>query len=131
MLQLDNLGGKKMVESMIRVNYDDVNESLTNQANVQKTLRKLGVTGESLKTVNGAYDKICSLPYRKSEDSEENIYDFEVATNFWRETTFTKTFRERRSYLQIFRSFWRLFALHCLLFHELLIIVRPYHPPLS
>ena len=115
------------MESMIRINYDDVNESLTNQRIVDMTFKKLGVQGAELKDVNSVYEKICALPYRKVEDSEEVVYDFEEATKFWRENTFAKTFRERRSYLQIFRTFWRLFALHFLLFHELLIIVSTHY----
>eukprot|EP00210_Caulerpa_lentillifera_P005023 g4797.t1 len=117
-IELDEKGGKQGIETINRINYDDVNESLTNKTLVHRTLRKLGETsGSKTKNVNEAYKAITELPF-----DDQGVFDTDLATSFWRRYTFTKTFRERRSYLQIFRMFWRMIAFHALIFHELLVI---------
>lgn len=60
--QMDELGGKRGLESINRINYDDANESMTNKYLVHRTLHKLGVNGGKLKHVHDAYDKIVQLP---------------------------------------------------------------------
>ncbi|CAD7698034.1 unnamed protein product [Ostreobium quekettii] len=77
--ELDHLGGVKGVESMIRINYDDVNESLTNARNVERTLKKLGISSSECREINKAYESICDLPFRKVGEGESKVYDFEEA----------------------------------------------------
>ncbi|CAD7698647.1 unnamed protein product [Ostreobium quekettii] len=74
--ELDHLGGKKGVESMIRINYDDVNESMTNPRIIERTLKKLGVSSSQSREINDAYERICDLPYQKTDDGE-SVYDYE------------------------------------------------------
>lgn len=60
--QMDELGGKRGLESINRINYDDVNECMTNKYLVHRTLGKLGVHGSKLKHVHDAYEKLVQLP---------------------------------------------------------------------
>lgn len=120
---MDEKGGKRQLDHINRINYDDVNESMTNRSVVHKVLRKL--SSDSQKgNINTYFQAITSLPYGYEGDGETPNYNPEIACEWWRKNAFSKTFRERRSYLQIFRMFWRLFAFHAILFHELLIIVN-------
>lgn len=48
----------------------------------------------------------------------------QVAADFWRSRVFVKTYRERRSWWGVYRAYFRVWAVHLLLFHALLAQVR-------
>jgi len=60
--QLDHKGGVQGIETINRINYDDVNESMTNRYLVHRTLKKLKIDGSKVKQVNDAYEAITKLP---------------------------------------------------------------------
>lgn len=41
----------------------------------------------------------------------------QVASDFWRTKVFVKTYRERRSWAAVLRSYYRVYSFHLVLFH--------------
>ena len=103
-------------EVAFRIGYDDVNESLSHQGIVHKTLRTLGCTKEVLKegAANDAYSGILRLGLPpggtaggaaggagsgcagQEQQQQGAEFDAQRAAAFWSEHVFVKTFRERR-----------------------------------
>lgn len=115
-------------EISFRVGYDDVNETLCNKKLVHNTLHLLGVSSAQIAgaEVNPAYDKILRLgcaPDSSDESGRVRRFDPQRASNFWSSEVFVKTFCERRSWMAIFRAFYRVYCLHVVLFHLLMAYV--------
>ncbi|KAG2500666.1 hypothetical protein HYH03_001432 [Edaphochlamys debaryana] len=112
---LSNLG----VEVSFRLGYDDINESMAHTGIVRLALRDLRVRGEQIINgdVNDAYNTITRLGYKKG--SAETTFDPQVAADWWRTNVFVKTFRERRTWLAIYRAYYRVVAIHLVLYHAM------------
>lgn len=43
----------------------------------------------------------------------------QVAADWWRTRVFVKTYRERRSWMAVYRAYYRVFATHFVLYHAM------------
>ena len=114
-------------EIAFRLGYDDINESLTHRDIVKRTLLSLGATKQTLHSgcAHDAFDGITCLglstssPPPNCEDAPEH-FDIQKAAVFWSQHVFVKTFYERRSWLAMFRAFYRVFCLQAVMVHVLM-----------
>jgi hypothetical protein len=99
--------------------YDDINESMAHTGVVRLALRDLRVRGEQIVRgeVNEAYNTVTRLGYRRGR--AETHFDPQVAADWWRSNVFVKTYRERRSWLAVFRAYYRVYAWHLVLYHAM------------
>ncbi|GIL75226.1 hypothetical protein Vretimale_7896 [Volvox reticuliferus] len=112
---LSNLG----VEVAHRLGYDDINESMAHTGVVRLALRDMRVRGEQIirGEVNEAYNTITRLGYTRGR--AETNFDPQVAADWWRSNVFVKTYRERRTWLAVFRAYYRVFTWHLVLYHAM------------
>ncbi|EFJ48653.1 hypothetical protein VOLCADRAFT_90840 [Volvox carteri f. nagariensis] len=106
------------VDTAHRLGYDDFNESLTCRDVVYSALLELRVTPQDIAAgaTNDAYQSLTSLGFQ-GRTVINNKFDPQVAAEWWRLRVFVKTYRERRSWLGIYRAFYRVYAFHFVLFH--------------
>ncbi|KAG1671275.1 hypothetical protein FOA52_010846 [Chlamydomonas sp. UWO 241] len=123
-------------EICFRIGYDDINESLTHPGIVRRTLKALGATGAELRSgeAHSAFDGILGLGCKpvpatgregsggdmRAVSTSPSRFDDQRAAAFWSEKVFTKTFYERRSWLAIYRSFYRVFCIQAVMLHLLI-----------
>ncbi len=43
----------------------------------------------------------------------------QVAADWWRSNVFVKTYRERRTWMAVFRAYYRVYAAHLVLYHAM------------
>lgn len=112
---LSNLG----VDVAHRLGYDDFNESMAHTGVVRMALIDLRVQGQEIINgdINLAYKSLTNLGYRKGV--AETAFDAQTAADWWRTRAFVKTYRERRSWLAVYRAYYRVFALHFVLYHAM------------
>ncbi|GLI62082.1 hypothetical protein VaNZ11_004642 [Volvox africanus] len=112
---LSNLG----VEVAHRLGYDDINESMAHTGVVRLALRDMRVRGEQIirGEVNEAYNTITRLGYTRGR--AETNFDPQVAADWWRSNVFVKTYRERRTWLAVFRAYYRVYTWHLVLYHAM------------
>lgn len=115
-------------EIAFRLGYDDINESLTHPDIVRRTLLSLGATKQALRSgsSHSAFDGITRLGLTSTVSSSfingaapSEHFDVQRAAVFWSQHVFVKTFYERRSWLAMFRAFYRVFCLQAVIIHVL------------
>ncbi|KAG1671277.1 hypothetical protein FOA52_010848 [Chlamydomonas sp. UWO 241] len=135
--EMDHLR-KQGTEAAFHLNYDDINESLTHPGIVRRTLKALGATGTELRSgeAHSAFAGILGLGCEDSSSaaaegggdsrqhgapaSSSSDFDEQRAAAFWSEKVFTKTYFDRRSWLSVYRCFYRVFCLQAVLLHLLI-----------
>lgn len=141
-------------EHFHRLGYDDVNESFSNHRVVHAVLNCLGVPSSQRKdaVTNSAFTAVavwigsprCLALMGKTFGgaSEQQRWLTEAATAcsggapteqwflptraaaFWSAELATKTFQERRSWLAIYRAYYRIFLINLVAFHIMMAQVR-------